>query len=244
MNYPEYLNSIRRPAVRLFEAAAGLVFPANIYCICCGDVMSQKRVYGLCDKCTEDISWLAKRIEKTDYDSMAFDNAYSVCSYDLYSKKIIYRLKFGSAGYMSDNLGRLMAETYMAQESFDHNALVVPVPMHPEKIKQRGYNQAALLARAFAKHSGLEYADALSKIKMTASMRTARQVGRARILENSIAVREGFDPSGLSFVLIDDVMTTGATANVCAEALRSQGALNIDFVSFAAVGERTDAAAL
>ena len=240
MNYPELLINVKGPAARLFESVSGLVFPPNIYCICCGDVMTGRRIHGLCDECTKKTGWLARRIDRIDYDAVSFDNAYAVCSYDMYSEKIIYRLKFKSESYLADDMGRLMAETYTASESYDPSRLVVPVPMHKDKIKDRGYNQAELLARAFAKYSGLAFYPALSKIKKTVSMRTARQAGRARALEGSIALSPGFDAAGLSFVVIDDVLTTGATADACTCVLKAHGAKSVDFVSFAAVGEKPD----
>jgi len=240
MNYPELSSIVKGPAARLFESAAGLVFPSNIYCICCGDVMTGKRIHGLCDECTKKIGWLARRIDGIDYEASAFENAYSVCSYDVYSEGIIYRLKLKSESYLADDMGRLMAETYMASDNFDPSRLVVPVPMHKDKIKDRGYNQAELLARAFAKYAGLSFCPALVKTKKTVSMRTARQAGRARALEGSIALSPGFDANGLFFVVIDDVLTTGATADACSRVLKAHGAKGVDFVSFAAVGEKSD----
>jgi predicted amidophosphoribosyltransferase len=107
---------------------------------------------------------------------------------------------------------------------------LVPVPLHPRRLRARGYNQAAVIAAALARRTGLAVADCLAR---TGS--AAPQVGRHR------AERRSGPAGGVSVVsaapvralLVDDVATTGATLAACASALASAGCLHVEAVAFA-----------
>jgi len=100
--------------------------------------------------------------------------------------------------------------------------VLAPIPLHPRRLRQRGYDQAALLARGAARRFGLPVAPLLSRVR-----ETGQQVGRDR-QSRALNVRGAFAPAaavlGLRVCLVDDVLTTGATASAAAEALLSAGA--------------------
>lgn len=118
------------------------------------------------------------------------------------------------------------------------NRLLVPVPLHRWRIAARGYNQALVLARALAKLSPAEVApDWLLRVKNTPSTSGMKRAQRQRNVVGAFRVRPEARPrlQGRHVVLIDDVMTTGATAAACARVLRRAGAARVDVLTYARV---------
>ena len=113
-------------------------------------------------------------------------------------------------------------------------ATLVPVPLHPRKLRERGYNQSELIAAALARAAGGAAIEALLRrevdtVSQTHHDRRARQAN----LKNAFAVAAGVRISAARhYVLVDDVFTTGSTLNSCALALRRAGAVNLDVVTF------------
>jgi ComF family protein len=111
--------------------------------------------------------------------------------------------------------------------------LLVPVPLHRWRLFRRGFNQAALLTQAIARHTHTPTClDGLRRIRPTGVLGSLSAAQRARELHGAIAVRPGRAAriKGARIVLIDDVMTSGATASACANALLEAGAAHIDVV--------------
>jgi len=114
-------------------------------------------------------------------------------------------------------------------------AVVVPVPLHPRKLRERGYNQAALLAEILARVAGggARVEQALRRAEDTATQTAFDRRTRMANLKNAFALARGttLNPD-LHYVLVDDVFTTGSTLNSCARALRRAGGLNLDVITF------------
>jgi len=114
-------------------------------------------------------------------------------------------------------------------------ATMVPVPLHPRKARERGYNQAELLATALARAAGGgARVERLLRREVDTPTQTAfdRRTRMANLKNAFALVRSGPLNSGLHFILVDDVFTTGSTLNSCARALRRSGAVKLDVVTF------------
>ena len=114
--------------------------------------------------------------------------------------------------------------------------LLVPVPLHRMRLIQRRFNQSALLAHALATWSGVACApDALIRTRPTPSQGRLNRAARVRNVQGAFKVRRVGDMEGRRIVLVDDVLTTGATASACARALLRAGAVSVDVLTLTRV---------
>jgi ComF family protein len=162
--------------------------------------------------------------------SPAVSAIYAAFTYQGAARAAVLTLKFRSARYLSSTMGALMRETL---ESRSVRAdLVVPVPLAPRRLRARGFNQAALLAEGVAPSLRADLADVLRREDR------ATQVGlsAAQRLTNLTSAFACHDPAGIErkdVVLVDDVVTTGATASACADTLARAGAGRVRVLAFA-----------
>jgi ComF family protein len=119
---------------------------------------------------------------------------------------------------------------YYANEQFD---ALVPVPLHPARRRERGYNQAELLAKAMAAETGFPIiAHELRRIRATPSQTKLDRHARAENVKDAFALAKDLSFTGLKILLVDDVYTTGATLNECARMLREAGAASVFALTF------------
>jgi ComF family protein len=138
----------------------------------------------------------------------------------------IHRLKYGRRRVLAEVLGELLAERY----PFPPTPLLVPVPLHRARARVRGFDQALLLGRVLARRRGLGLLGprVLRRVRPTLPQAALGARARRRNLRDAFAVRDPDAVTGLHLLLVDDVMTSGATANACAEALLAAGAARVD----------------
>jgi ComF family protein len=132
----------------------------------------------------------------------------------------VHRLKFNGERYLAEPLGELLADAWRQQPL--PGGCLVPVPLHPKQEAARGYNQSILLADVAGLRLGLPVArQSLRKVRETPPQVGLSQAERSRNLQGAFAWS---GPVPTHPVLVDDVMTTGATLAACAQALRAAGA--------------------
>jgi ComF family protein len=162
-----------------------------------------------------------------------FDFAYCYGSYDGPLKDLIHLYKYGRVQSLAAWFIPLLANALPLGSSFD---LVVPVPLHWRRRWQRGFNQAAQLAKGIAKHRGFQYSSLLSRRRWTGSQTALSHHARRGNVAGAFRLRG--DVKGLRILLIDDVMTTGATAGACALILKRAGAKSVTLLTLARVDRR------
>jgi ComF family protein len=115
-------------------------------------------------------------------------------------------------------------------------AILVPVPLHRSRLWNRGFNQSVLVARELSKRTGFPLAvDALKRVRSTPPLKGLNMRQRRRTVAGAFRPGGTVDLRGRTVILIDDVMTTGSTANACARILKRAGAERVDLVSWARV---------
>jgi ComF family protein len=132
-------------------------------------------------------------------------------------------------------LGRFMERALPLDSSFD---AVVPVPLHWRRKWQRGFNQAELLARHISKKRQVPVVQALQRRKSAGVQASLSVAARRRNVAGAFTVKPGVNLSGKRVLLIDDVMTTGATGSACAAALKRGGATSVSLLTLARVDRR------
>lgn len=166
----------------------------------------------------------------------AFDAARAACLYDETSRDPILKLKHADRLDLAPMLARWISRA--ARELIEEADAIAPVPLHRFRLLRRRYNQAAEIARPLAAMTGTPYLpDALVRRRDTATQAGKSGSGRKRNVAAAFEVpasrRKQVD--GLRILLIDDVLTTGATAEGCARALKAAGAARVDLAVVARV---------
>jgi ComF family protein len=170
----------------------------------------------------------------------AFDHARAACVYDEHSRDLILKLKHADRTDLSTLFARWLSRA-VADIAPDIDA-VTPVPLHRWRLLSRRYNQAAEIARPLARMTGLAYfPDAVIRKRATATQGGRSGSGRRRNVAGVFAVPPGWRSrvAGKRILLVDDVLTTGATAEGCARALKAAGAARVDVAVIARVKELT-----
>jgi ComF family protein len=166
-----------------------------------------------------------------------FDAAYSFGFYEDELRELIHLFKYGRVQALAKPLGRLLATALPREQSFD---LIVPMPLHWRKRWRRGFNQAALLAGEIGRRGHIPVRNSLRRVKDTAAQAGLTNAKRRRNVSGAFRAKRQAGLAGKRILLIDDVLTTGATAASCARALRMAGAREVTLLTLARTDRRID----
>jgi len=165
-----------------------------------------------------------------------FERGFSVGPYDGALRLLVHELKFRGRQRVATRLAETILSDPASAKTLTADAVLVPVPLHPHRRRERGFNQSELLADAVARRSGLAVASAaLVRRKETPPQTGLSAASRRANVAGAFAVRRQAQVSGRVVVLVDDVVTTGATARACAQALRRAGAREVRLLTVARV---------
>jgi ComF family protein len=146
---------------------------------------------------------------------------------------LVHELKYRGRRRSASRAARLLFGSEPARRVLAGASVLVPVPLHPRRLRQRGFNQSLLLARALGRLAGLPVADALARRIETATQTGLSAAARRRNVKGAFRAVRPAAIAGRVVVLVDDVLTTGATARACAQALRGAGASAVRLLTLA-----------
>lgn len=166
-----------------------------------------------------------------------FDTAYTFGSYQETLRTLIHLFKYNQVRPLARPLGALLARAIPREHRFD---LIVPMPLHWKKRWSRGYNQSELLAREVARRWGIPVAKIVRRVKATAPQAGLTNSKRRLNVQGAFRIRKPANVKGLRILLIDDVLTTGATAGACARVLKRAGASHVAVAAVARTERRME----
>ncbi len=231
-------------------------FPSNIYCISCGSMIDGTRPYSLCDRCIRKLHWIdemtcekcGKQLSghymgKLCYDCLMYDHyftkGYSCLTYGLYERQLILDLKYNGRGYLAEKFGDILYDRISCENLCID--VIIPVPISRKKLRKRGYDQARLMAERLSCRTGVP-ADAsiLLRKKDTLPLSGMTPVQRQEALRDAFVIYPSKESGvkGKSVLLVDDIYTTGATADACSRKLSETGAEKIYLLVLASGGNR------
>jgi len=221
------------------------VLPAR--CAGCGLVVADD--HSFCVDCWKAVEFLGESgcrtcglpLEATEAETCApclakpprIERMRAAVAYDELSRGLALRLKYGRKVGIARTMAHYMAPLVSARAS---EMILVPVPLHRQRLWQRGFNQSVLISRELSRKTGCA-ADAglLRRVKRTPALKGMSLLQRRRAVAGAFSVRSAAELQGRTVVLVDDVLTTGSTANACARALKRAGADRVELVSWVRV---------
>jgi len=201
----------------------------------------------LCNKCAEKLPINTQPVTLVNRDEKQyFTKAAAAFIYEEPIKSLILELKYNANGLVAQAVAPFMAAAILKELSIPPalatrakvktKPILIPVPLCAKRQKERGYNQAELLANEIGRYLDLPVdTKILKRIKATTVQKNMNVRERADNLRDAFAVSDKIACKGKTFILIDDVFTTGATLNECAKALKNANARQIDAVACARV---------
>lgn len=169
-------------------------------------------------------------------DPPAYGRARAAVRYDDIARILVHAFKYGDRIDLAPGMGRWMASA--GRELLENADALVPVPLHWRRLWARRFNQAAALAQAISRECGVPVIhDALQRVRATRQQVGLTQAERGTNVQGAFAVTPAGKATlrGKRVVLVDDVLTSGATVDNCSRVLLRSGALNVDVVIFARV---------
>lgn len=152
------------------------------------------------------------------------------------SQKLLHQLKYRNKPEIGEEMGRLYGLLLSKHGYLREWDVIVPVPLHPMKQKRRGYNQSEKFAVGLSKSLGIKVEDLLERKKFTETQTKKSRLQRLDNVEEVFDLSQGTKIEGLKILLVDDVITTGATLCACANVLLANGAKHVDLATIAAGG--------
>lgn len=160
-----------------------------------------------------------------------FERAEAVYEYGGAAADVVLRLKYGGMTLPARPMGRLMADRGRDYGGVD---LIVPVPLFPKRLRKRGFNQSALLAREMGRRLRVPVnTSALRRIRDTVPQAGLSREHRLENIRGAFSLRKPASVSGRRILLVDDVVTTGTTVREAARVLTKGGAVSVTVVAFA-----------
>jgi competence protein ComFC len=226
----------------LFEAAVSLLYPAR--CTICGKTVRAGEylcngceakivpiVPPFCQTCSEPFQGsinTAFTCANCAHRTIHFDAAVAAYRGRGIVRDVIHEFKYNRQIHLRHLVARWLRAALDDERLSGYNFdVIVPVPLHPARQRERGFNQASLLAELLSAQTSIRCRPLLKRIRYTTTQTALDRAERMENLHNAFRLRKNADVRGLRVLLIDDVLTTGSTLSECARVLKGAGATSV-----------------
>lgn len=232
------MNLLQKIAKNTFGPVWNSIFPP--VCFVCDQSMAEPFPV-VCGDCSSKLQFITK--EQTDnylkrITKKYFDSLYIAFEFTEIFQQMIHLLKYQGVLNIAKIFADQLNPEFRATELTKYN-LIIPVPLHPVKFRERGYNQSQELGKHLSNFLQVEFSNrVLKRIKNTQSQTRLNLAQRTDNVAGAFEVIS--EVSGLNIILVDDVITTGSTVNECSKILKNKGAGKIAVFAFATPPEYLD----
>ena len=244
-----------RTAKRVLCGLFDLVFPDD--CRVCGEALREVSRIPVCSRCLKDPAPLnaeyfcvacrmpflnpfpldeAGRCALCRLGATGFDAAYSFGSYEGALRKLIHLFKYGGVQPLARPFGEFLARALPREERFD---MIVPMPLHWRRRFERRFNQSVLLAREISRRWNVPVRGVVRRRRATAPQEGLTNAQRRANVAGAFRMKRATRLDGLHVLLVDDVLTTGASAAACARVLKRAGAARVTVLALARTDRRS-----
>jgi ComF family protein len=230
-SFETYTNALLHLFYPQYCAACNQELMETEYCICsrCSVKLPQTNFHLLNNNPVEKIFWGRVHI-----------NHATACFYftkESLMQQIIHQVKYQGRKDVGHFMGQWMGRLLLQDKLLADISAIVPVPLHPAKEKQRGYNQAALLAEGISEVFSVKTYDAIKRLNYNETQTHKGRVARWQNVKDIFKLNSTCDLQGRHVLLIDDVVTTGATLEACASALAQIPFIKISIATLAVTND-------
>jgi len=235
--------------MKLFKKVLDFIYPR--ICISCGKVNFENHLDYICEDCGKNIlnsnarclrcgePLLGKYEDSRETCAKCFEvkfhfeRAYCPTLFVDANAEVIKELKYKSGFHLLNDIVKIFNSDPLFKE-FTKDAILIPVPLHSSKMRKRGFNQTYEIAKALCKNSdNLKYANILKRITHTETQTQLHRSERAENIKNAFALKKNSLDKNSKIILLDDIITTGATLNECAKVLKKAHFTNVRAMAFA-----------
>src|SRR6266404_7686814 len=226
----------------LLQSAVSLLYPP--LCTICGgsirageylcdqcETKAVRIVAPFCEKCSEPFDGAITGVftcANCAHRTIYFDAAVAAYRGRGIVREVIHQFKYTRQIHLRHLVARWLRAALDDERLRDCNFdLIVPVPLHPTRERERGFNQASLLSELLSAQTSIRSRRVLERVRYTTTQTALDRSERMENLHNAFRLRKNADVRGLRVLLIDDVLTTGSTLSECARVLKRAGAFSV-----------------
>lgn len=236
----------------LFNDVSDVIYPPK--CLGCDEILRPQSEKYFCVPCSEKIKFISGNLcpvcGTTFPDSPAeshlcgnciesppyFSCARAAVSFETIILDTIHQFKYGNNLSVGTLLASLMADFNFQDITFSDHSLIIPVPLHSKRLRERGFNQSLILARTIGRKWQIPVDFfSLKRHRLTLTQTGLNKTERKQNIKDAFEVRKKDNITGKNIILVDDVYTTGSTINECSKVLIKAGANKVTVLTLARV---------
>jgi len=207
--------------IEVLHSLADFLFPQE--CPGCGERRPGELV--VCESCRVSLEKQATSYKTPPRRLDSVDDVIVLLPYDETCRALVHALKYHGMPSAGLFFGGLLGDKFMNSYRADGDTVIVPVPLHPSRLRERGYNQSERIACGMSSVTGFTVVeDAIERARSTPTQTTLDEESRKRNVAGAFTSRESGTIEGRTVLLVDDVLTTGSTISECAGVLKDCGA--------------------